>query len=132
MAEQTTGRRSGHGVSREPVPALADDPILETLDRAPPLAPKASETPHDKARRQLIAQPGQWMVLKTRAKLSEATARRTVRSYQRAKPSRLVQQATGRFQARPFVRNDTWLVAVSYQPSDQPSDGADPSAASPA
>jgi len=67
-----------------------------------------------------------------RAKLSEATARRTVRSYQRAKPSRLVQQATGRFQARPFVRNDTWLVAVSYQPSDQPSDGADPSAASPA
>ncbi len=72
------------------------------------------------------------MVLKTRAKLSEATARRTVRSYQRAKPSRLVQQATGRFQARPFVRNDTWLVAVSYQPSDQPSDGADPSAASPA
>ena len=68
MAEQTTGRRSGHGVSREPVPALADDPILERLDRPPPLAPKASETAHDKARRQLIAQPGQWMVLKTRAK----------------------------------------------------------------
>ena len=117
MAEQTTGRRSGHGVRREAVPALADDPILETLDRAPPPAPKASETAHDKARRQLIAQPGQWMVLKTRAKLSEATARRTVRSYQRAKPSRLVEHATGRFLARPFIRDDTWLVAVAYQPS---------------
>ncbi len=128
MAEQRSRGQSGHGVRREAVPALADDPILETLDRAPPPAPKASETAHDKARRQLIAQPGQWMVLKTRAKLSEATARRTVRSYQRAKPSRLVEHATGRFQARPFVRNDTWLVAVSYQPSD----GADPSAASPA
>ncbi len=118
MAEQTTGRRSRHGVRREAVPALADDPILERLDRAPPPAPKTSETAHDKARRQLIAQPGQWMVLKTRAKLSEATARQLVRSYQRAKPSRLVEHATGRFTARPFQRDDTWLVAAVYE--DEP------------
>ncbi len=117
MAERKSGGRSGHGVRRETVPALADDPILERLDGPPPLAPKATESAHDKARRELIAKPDQWMVLQTRARLSEATARRTVRSYQRAKPSRLVEHATGRFLARPFIRDDTWLVAVAYQPS---------------
>ncbi len=40
-----------------------------------------------------------------------------VRSYQRAKPARLVEQATGRFEARPFVRNDVWLVAAVYTPT---------------
>lgn len=110
-----TGRPAGHGVRRDPLPALADDPILEKLDAPPPLAPKASESAHDKARRTLIAQPGQWMVLNARVKLSEATARRIVRSYQRAKPARLVETAMGRFEARPFVRNDTWLVAAVYE-----------------
>jgi hypothetical protein len=113
--------RSGHGVRREAVPALADDPILEKLDGPPPLAPKANESAHDKARRELIAAPGQWMVLNARVKLSEATARRMVRSYQRAKPSRLVEHATGRFAARPFVRGDAWLVAAVYEaaPTEQ-------------
>ncbi|MGI8458908.1 MAG: hypothetical protein ACR2LI_12460 [Propionibacteriaceae bacterium] len=99
------------------MPALADDPILEKLDAPPPVAPKASESAHDKARRVLIAQPGQWMVLNARVKLSEATARRIVRSYQRAKPARLVEQAIGRFEARPFLRGDVWLVAAVYTPT---------------
>jgi hypothetical protein len=101
--------------------ALADDPILERLAGPPPLAPKANESAHEKARRELIAHPGQWMVLNARVKLSEATARRMVRSYQRAKPSRLVEQAKGRFAARPFVRDDAWLVAAVYEtePADQ-------------
>lgn len=119
------GRRS-EGVRRDALPSLADDPILEKLDAPPPLAPKSSETPHDKVRREIIAADGQWVVLNTRAVLNEASARRLARSYQRAKPARLVEAATGRFQARPFVRDDTWLVAVAYQPSD----GADPWAAS--
>ncbi len=110
-----TGRRPGSGARRDTLPALSDDPILERLDAAPPQAPKSSETPHDKARRMLISQPGQWMVLNVRVKLSEATARRLARSYQRAKPSRLVEQASGRFAARPFVRDDTWLVAAVYE-----------------
>ncbi len=111
------GRTAGHGVRRDALPALADDPILEKLDAPPALAPKASESAHDKARRALIAQPDQWMVLNVRVKLSEATARRMVRSYQRAKPARLVEQAAGRFEARPFLRDDAWLVAAVYTPA---------------
>lgn len=79
-----------------------------------------NESPHDKARRALIDQPGQWLVLNARAKLNEATARRLARSYQRAKPARLVPSATGRFTARPFIRNDTWLVAAVYEPAEAP------------
>lgn len=127
MAEQQgsrNGRRSGRGGRRDPLPALADRPILEKLDEVPSAAPKSSETPHDKARRAVIAAEGQWVVLNTRAALNEASARRLVRSYQRAKPARLVQTAAGRFLARPFVRNDTWLVAVAYQPSDGSDAGA--------
>jgi len=112
-----TGRATGHSARRDALPELADDPILEKLDVPPPLAPKASESAHDKARRALIAQPGQWMVLNARVKLSEATARRMVRSYQQAKPARLVEQAVGRFEARPFLRNDGWLVAAVYTPA---------------
>ena len=108
--------RAGHGVRREAVAALADEPILERLDGPPPAAPKANESAHEKARRDLIAAPGQWMVLNARAKLSEAAARRMARSYQRAKPARLVEHAEGRFAARPFVRDDTWLVAAVYEP----------------
>lgn len=103
---------------RDPVPALADDLILERLDGPPPAAPQASETPHDKARRVLIAAPGQWMVLNARTKLSEASARRLARSYQRAKPARLVASATGRFTARPFLRDQVWLVAAAYEPAE--------------
>lgn len=121
-------RRGGQGVRRDGLPDLAAEPILERLDEAPAAAPKSSETAHDKVRREVIAADGQWLVLNTRVALSEATARRLSRSYQRAKPARLVEVATGRFHARPFVRDDTWLVAVSYQPSD---DDADPWAASP-
>lgn len=109
--------RSGYGGKRASMPELADDPILERLDGPPPLAPKANESAHDKARRELIAAPGQWMVLNARVKLSEATARRMARSYQRAKPARLVETATGRFEARPFVRDDMWLVAAVYTPA---------------
>lgn len=106
-------RRSG-----DSVPELAaDKPILEHLDTPPPAAPRGDERPHDKARRALIAQPGQWMVLNARVKLSEASARRLARSYQRAKPARLDPAATGRFAARPFVRDDTWLVATCYEPA---------------
>lgn len=112
-----TGRAAGHSVRRDALPSLADDPILEKLDAPPAMVPKASESAHDKARRVLIGQPGQWMVLNSRVKLSEATARRIVRSYQRAKPARLVEQASGRFEARPFVRDDVWLVAAVYTPA---------------
>lgn len=116
MAGSRTARTSGRGGKREAVPALADDPILEKLDGPPPAAPKANESMHDKARRVLIAQPGQWMTLNARVKLSEAAARRLARSYQRAKPGRLVPAASGRFAAQPFVRDDAWLVAAVYEP----------------
>jgi len=79
------------------------------------------ETPHDKARREVIAAQGQWVVLNTRTALNEASARRLARSYQRAKPERLVETATGRFLRRPFVRGDRSLVAVAYQPLEQSS-----------
>lgn len=117
MAEGRNGRRGRSG-SRDPLPTLADDPIRERLDAAPDAAPKASETPHDKVRREVITAGGQWVVLNTRATLNEASARRLARSYQRAKPARLVETADGRFLARPFVRDHTWLVAVTYQPSE--------------
>ncbi len=116
MAGSKTARNSGRGAAREALPALADDPILERLDGPPPAAPKANESLHDKARRALIAQPGQWMVLNARGKLSEAAARRLARSYQRAKPGRLVELATGRFVAQPYVQDDTWRVAAAYEP----------------
>ena len=112
----SAGRRS-HGVRREGLPELADEPILERLEGPPPAAPKVNESAHDKARRELIAAPGQWMVLNARVTLSEAAARRLARSYQRAKPSRLVDDAGGRFEARPFVRDDTWMVAAVYRPA---------------
>ncbi len=119
MAQELGGRarRSSGGVGRDALPILSDNPILERLDEAPMEAPKSSETSHDKVRREIIAADGQWVVLNTRAALNEASARRLVRSYQRAKPARLVEAATGRFQARPFVRGAAWLVAVTYQPS---------------
>ena len=122
-----TGERSGRGsggagrgVKREALPALNDEPILERLDGPPPALPPVNESPHDKARRALIDAPGQWLVLNARVKLSEANARRLARSYQRAKPARLVPAATGRFIARPFVRDDVWLVAASYEPAESP------------
>lgn len=99
------------------LPDLAAEPILERLDEAPAAAPKSSET---EVRREVIAAEGQWVVLNTRVALNEASARRLDRSYQRAKPARLVESASGKFAARPFVRDDTWLVAVCYQPSDDP------------
>lgn len=115
MAVGEDGTRSGRrAVARATVPALADDPILERLD-APPVAAQKAESAHEKARRELIEYPGQWMILNARVKLSEASARRLVRSYQRAKPSRLVTSATGRFAARPFIRDGKWLVAAAYE-----------------
>lgn len=117
---QRGNRRGGQGVRRDGLPDLAAEPILERLDEAPPAAPKSSETAHDKVRREVIAAEGQWVVLNTRVALNEASARRLARSYQRAKPARLVESASGKFAARPFVREHTWLVAVSYQPSDDP------------
>ena len=112
--------RGGQGARRDGVPDLAAEPILERLDEAPAAAPKSNETAHDKVRREVIAAEGQWVVLNTRAVLNEAAARRLARSYQRAKPARLVASASGKFTARPFIRDDTWLVAVSYQPSNDP------------
>lgn len=114
----SSGRRGGQSVRRDGLPDLAAEPILERLDEAPAEAPKSSESAHDKVRREVIAVEGQWVVLNTRVALNEASARRLARSYQRAKPARLVETAAGRFAARPFVRDDTWLVAVAYQPSD--------------
>ncbi len=83
---------------------------------APPSKPPPSESTNDRARRELIAQPGQWMVLKTRANLTEASARQLSRSFLRSKPARLDEQATGRFDARAFVRDHLWLVAAVYEP----------------
>jgi hypothetical protein len=124
VAGSRNGRRAGHSGRRDALPELGDNPILERLDVAPLPAPSAAESSHDKARRALIAEPGQWVVLNARVKLSEATARRLARSYQRAKPTRLVASANGRFTARPFIRNDTWLVAAAYLTSDSdPSPG---------
>ena len=110
---------------RQPLPALTDDPILDRLDGPPPPVPPTSESLHDKARRALIAQPNQWLVLNTRVKLTEAAARRLARSYQHAKPARLQPQATGRFTARPFTRDHTWHVAASYQPDTNPTPNDD-------
>ncbi len=110
-------RKAGRGGSREPLIELGEDPFAERLDTPPAAAPSTAESTHDKARRVLIAEPGQWVVLNARVKLNEASARRMARSYQRAKPARLVPTATGRFTARPFVREDTWLVAAVYEPA---------------
>ena len=129
MADRTTartGKRGSQSAGREGLPELAADPILERLNEPPAEAPKGSESAHDKLRRQVIDAAGQWVVLNTRVALNEASARRLARSYQRAKPARLVEAASGKFAARPFVRADTWLVAVSYQPAN----GADPRRAS--
>ena len=103
---------------RRRLPALADDPVAERLDTPPPRTPPARLDPHEKMRRRLIAAPGQWLVLATRAPLSEATARRLARSYTRAKPARLDPAATGTFHARPFTRDGKWLLAATYQPPD--------------
>lgn len=54
------------------------------------------------------------MVLNARV---NSAARRMVRSHQRAKPARLAEQASGRFEARPFLRDDVWLVAAVYTPA---------------
>lgn len=101
---------------RGPVPALANNPILERLDGPPPRPPSPSESTTDKARRELLATPGQWMILNPRARLNEAAARRLARSFLRAKPSRLDETAEGRFDARPFLRNDSWYVVAVYEP----------------
>lgn len=111
-----SGSGSGRGDRRDALPVLADDPVLERLDGPPALAPSSRESAHERMRRQLIGEPGQWVVLATRAKLTEALARRLARSYQRAKPARLVAGADGRFSARPFVRDGVWLVAACYEP----------------
>lgn len=108
-------RKAGRGAKREPLVELADEPIGERLDAPPPAAPSGQESTHETARRALIAEPGQWVILNARVKLNEASARRMARSYQRAKPARLLPTATGRFAARPFVRDDVWLVAAVYE-----------------
>lgn len=124
MAESRTGRNSRARRHPDALPALAADPILERLDHPPDAAPKASETAHDKVRRDVIAAAGTWVVLNTRTALTEAAARRLARSYQRAKPARLDPAAHGRFLARPFMRDQTWLVAVAYQRPDPPASTA--------
>lgn len=115
---------------RNRLPALAEDPILERLEHPPRPAPRTGETLHDAARRRALAEPGQWLVLQTRAQLSETAARRLARSYAHAKPARLSPEATGRFAARPFTRDQNWHVAIAYQPSDP--DAADLGSADPA
>ncbi|MDP9093103.1 MAG: hypothetical protein M3N95_09235 [Actinomycetota bacterium] len=116
MAATKTGK-TGRSAKRAAVIELADELFGERLDTPPDAAPTGRESTHDKARRALIREPGQWVVLNARVKLSEAAARRMARSYQRAKPARLVPTATGRFAARPFVRDETWLVAAVYEPA---------------
>lgn len=111
-----SNQSSGRSGRRDELPSLADEPVLERLNGPPAAVPSARESAHEKMRRQLIAEPSQWVVLSTRTKLTEALARRLARSYQRAKPSRLVADATGRFAARPFVRDGVWLVAACYEP----------------
>jgi hypothetical protein len=98
------------------LPALAADPIGERLEGPPPAPPRPGETVHDKTRRRLLQAPGQWLVLNTRSPLSQTTARRLARSYNRAKPARLDPTATGTFTARAFTRDDKWLVGATYQP----------------
>ncbi len=113
----TSVGRTGQCVRRDRVPELATGrPILERLDGPPPVLPPANQTAAELARRQLIGQPGQWMALNARVKLTEASARRLARSFQRSKPARLDEAAAGRFDARAFHRGDRWLVAAVYQP----------------
>jgi len=103
------------------VPELSTGrPILERLDGPPPVLPPANQTAADQARRELIAQPGQWMALNPRVKLNEASARRLARSFQRSKPARLDEAAAGRFDARAFLRDDVWLVAAQYEAGPRP------------
>jgi hypothetical protein len=122
---EKAGRPAGRKGRQDSLPSLGDKLFSERLDGPPPEPPKASETPHDKARRELIAAPGQWMVLNARVKLNEASARRLARSYARAKPARLVASAAGRFTARPFTRDGSWHVAAVYQPPGSSESGDD-------
>lgn len=111
------GKETGQALRRDRVPELATGrPILERLDGPPPVLPPANESAANQARRQLISQPGEWMALNPRVKLTETSARRLARSFQRSKPGRLDGAAAGRFDARPFLRDDVWLVAAVYQP----------------
>lgn len=113
----TSVGRTSQRVRRDRVLELATGrPILERLDGPPPVLPPADESGADQARRQLIGHPGQWMALNPRVKLTEASARRLARSFQRSKPARLDEAAAGRFDARAFLRDDTWLVAAVYEP----------------
>jgi hypothetical protein len=111
-----TGQPAGRKGRRGSLPSLGDKLFSERLDGPPPEPPRASETVHDKARRELIAAPWHWMVLNARVKLNEASARRLARSYTRAKPRRLDADAAGRFTSRPFTRDGAWHVAAVYQP----------------
>lgn len=96
------------------MPALADDPILEKLEAPPPLVLKASESAHDKVRRALIAQRGQWMVLNARVKLSRPPDGSLPPAGQAGAAGRA---GVRRFEARPFLRDDVWLVAAVYTPA---------------
>lgn len=110
-------RRTAERVKRQPVPALAAQPVGERLDGPPAAGSCGRETAADQARRELIGQPGQWRVLNPKVKLSEATARRLARSFQRSNPARLDGAAAGRFDARAFQRDGAWHVAAAYEPT---------------
>ncbi|MCE5291824.1 MAG: hypothetical protein LLG14_21645 [Nocardiaceae bacterium] len=78
----------------------------------------SSEDSHTRTRRELLARPGHWAVLRTSVRLNEAAARRLARNYTHAKPARLDPDATGHYAARPFQQADgSWHVAVTYQPT---------------
>ncbi len=84
----------------------------------------SSEDSHTRTRRELLARPGHWAVLRTSVRLNEAAARRLARNYTHAKPARLDPDATGVFDARHFQHEDgTWHVAVTYQPTTTDSSG---------
>lgn len=70
---------------------------------------KPGDNSPTRLRRELLTQPGQWAVMRTSVQVTEAAARRLVRAYSHAKPSRLDPDATGNFfKPDPFQHQDTW------------------------
>jgi hypothetical protein len=115
-SSQPSGKRRPAARDDVAVPDLSGRGIAVRHARTPPGLPLHEEKSVVKVRRTLIAEPGIWMTVSTQTNISEAAARKLVYSFKRAKPSRRVPEATGKFDALHYRDGNRWLVAAVYQP----------------